>query len=83
MTTIWKIKKIRRHTKSGLVKRVRLVCEAQEGDKIKKVVRGVRIQEDDATKDMTDEAVLDLAKETLGTEKVAEVESKLGERLSK
>jgi len=83
MTIIWKIKKIRKHPKTELAKRVRLECEVKEGDKIKTREVGVKIESDSVTVDITDEALLELAKETLGAEKIARVESKLGKRLSK
>ncbi len=83
MTITWKIEKIKKHPKSGLVRRVRLLCEAQEGDEIKKISRGVRIQQDDTTKDMDDVAILELAKTILGEEKVTKIESRVSERLSK
>jgi len=77
MEITWKIIKVRKHPKTEIAKRVRLECEAKEGDVVKTRKIGVRIKSDDITKDTTDEVLLELAKETLGTERVTKIETRL------
>lgn len=77
MEITWKIIKVKKHPKTEIAKRVRLECEAKEGDVVKTRKIRVRIKSDDINKDTTDEVLLELAKETLGTERVTKIETKL------